>query len=188
MTKILVFYGSYRRGRVGIRLAERVVELAESAGAEAELVDAMKVGLPMLDLRFSDYAPGEAPKAMADLSAKISSADACLFVAGEYNGGPQPGLKNLVDHYYAEWSGKLCGVITYSSGRLSGVKSGYAWGAIMDKLGMLQVPGAPEVGSLQSALGPDGQFLGDEGLRIQKNVKKYLERLIYLTGKIRQDN
>lgn len=181
MTKVLVFYGSYRRGRVGIRLADRIVQQIRAAGSEAELIDAKAVDLPMLDLRYSDFAPGEAPQAMADLSAKISAASACILVAGEYNGGPQPGLKNLVDHFYAEWSGKLCGVVTYSSGRLAGVKSGYAWGAIVDKLGMLQVPGAPEVATLQKALGEDGEPQGEDGARLEKQLQAYCEKILTLT-------
>lgn len=185
MSKVLVFYGSYRRGRVGIRLAERIVSACLEAGAEAELIDAKAVNLPMLDLRYSDYAAGEAPRAMAELSAKITGADACIFVAGEYNGGPQPGLKNLVDHYFAEWSGKLGGVVTYSSGRLAGVKSGYAWGAILDKLGMMQVPGAPEVGSLQKALAEDGRPVGDDGARLEKQIHQYSAKVLKLAEKLK---
>ena len=63
---ILVLYGSYRRGRLGIRLADYLIRSFEGLGHRAELVDAKAVGLPMLDLRYSDYPAGEAPIVAAD--------------------------------------------------------------------------------------------------------------------------
>ncbi|WP_298394317.1 NAD(P)H-dependent oxidoreductase, partial [Sphingobium sp.] len=99
---ILVLYGSYRRGRLGIRLADYLIRGFERLGHKAQLVDAKAVDLPMLDLRYSDYPAGQAPAAMAQLADRLSAADAFVFVAGEYNRGMQPGLKNLVDHYLNE--------------------------------------------------------------------------------------
>ena len=68
---ILVFYGSYRRGRQGIKLARWIVEAVQARGDDAELIDAKIIDLPMLDRRFSDYPRGEAPPAMAELAARI---------------------------------------------------------------------------------------------------------------------
>jgi NAD(P)H-dependent FMN reductase len=55
---ILVLYGSYRRGRLGIRLADYMIDGFQALGHKAELVDAQAVGLPMLDLRYGDYPAG----------------------------------------------------------------------------------------------------------------------------------
>ncbi|KAB2856726.1 MAG: NADPH-dependent FMN reductase, partial [Sphingopyxis terrae] len=65
---ILVFYGSYRRDRQGIKLARWIVDSLDARGDRAELVDAMVVDLPMLDRRHSDFAVGEAPAAMDALA------------------------------------------------------------------------------------------------------------------------
>lgn len=101
--KVLIFYGSYRSDRRGIRLADYIVRKLGARGDDAELVDTKAVGLPMLDRMHKEYAPAGAPEAMASLGAKIRSADAFVFVTGEYNWGVQPGLKNLTDHYLEEW-------------------------------------------------------------------------------------
>lgn len=53
--RILVFYGSYRSDRMGIRLAQFVVEGFEGRGDDVELIDAKAVGLPMLDRMYKDY-------------------------------------------------------------------------------------------------------------------------------------
>ncbi|WP_420142649.1 NADPH-dependent FMN reductase, partial [Sphingomonas sp.] len=97
MARLLIFYGSYRRDRMGIRLADWLVAALAARGHDAELVDAKAVGLPMLDRMFKEYPEGQAPAAMATLAAKIEAADGFIFVTGEYNWGMQPGLKNLTD-------------------------------------------------------------------------------------------
>ena len=47
--RILVFYGSYRSDRMGIRLAQFVVEGFRARGDDVELIDAKAIGLPMLE-------------------------------------------------------------------------------------------------------------------------------------------
>ena len=101
--RILVLYGSYRSDRAGIRLANYLVRRLGERGANPVLIDAKAVGLPMLDRMYKEYPKGEAPPAMEALAEDIRTADAFLFVTGEYNWGMQPGLKNLTDHYLEEW-------------------------------------------------------------------------------------
>ena len=62
--RILVFYGSYRSDRMGIRLAQFVVEGLRGRGDDVELIDAKAVGLPMLDRMYKEYPKGEAPAAL----------------------------------------------------------------------------------------------------------------------------
>ncbi len=100
--RVLVLYGSYRRDRMGIRLANFIVEGFTRRGHDVELIDAKAVGLPMLDRMYKEYPAGEAPQALETLARKIVAADAFVFVTGEYNWGVQPGLKNLTDHFLEE--------------------------------------------------------------------------------------
>ena len=79
---ILVFYGSYRRDRQGIKLARWLVQAINDRGDRAELIDAREVNLPMLDRMYKEYPRGEAPPAMEELAAKIRAADGFLFVTG----------------------------------------------------------------------------------------------------------
>ncbi len=62
--RILVFYGSYRSDRTGIRLADYLVRGLAARGDDVELIDARAVGLPMLDRMYKEYPKGEAPAAM----------------------------------------------------------------------------------------------------------------------------
>ena len=74
---------------------------------------------------YKDYAKGEAPVAMEALASKIRTADAFIFVVGEYNWGMQPGLKNLTDHFLEEWFWRPAAIVSYSAGRLSGARSNF---------------------------------------------------------------
>src|SRR5262249_18727766 len=101
--RVLVFYGSYRSDRLGIRLADFIVAGLKARGRDVELIDAKAVGLPMLDRMFKEYPRGSAPATLEALASKIRAADAFVFITGEYNWGMQPGLKNLTDHFLEEW-------------------------------------------------------------------------------------
>jgi len=113
---ILVFYGSYRSGRMGIRLADYIVKRLKRRGEEVELVDARAINLPMLDRMYKEYKKGEAPAALEELARKIRAADGFVFVTGEYNWGVQPGLKNLTDHFLEEWFCRPAAIASYSAG------------------------------------------------------------------------
>jgi NAD(P)H-dependent FMN reductase len=112
--QILVFYGSYRSDRMGIRLAEFLVERLRRRGDAVELIDAKAVNLPMLDRMYKEYPPGKAPEQLQLLAGKIRDADGFVFVTGEYNWGMQPGLKNLTDHFLEEWFWRPAAIASYS--------------------------------------------------------------------------
>src|SRR3546814_1041694 len=107
----------------GIKLARWLVDAIDARGDRAELIDAKAVGLPMLDRMYKEYPKGEAPAAMEELAGKIRAADGFLFVTGEYNWGPQPGLKNLTDHFLEEWFWRPVAIACYSAGSIAGVRA-----------------------------------------------------------------
>src|SRR3981081_4282043 len=125
--RILVFYGSYRSDRMGIRLAQFLVEGLRGRGDDVELIDAKAVGLPMLDRMYKEHPKGQAPAALERLAGQIRDADGFVFISGEYNWGIQPGLKNLTDHFLEEWFWRPAPMARYSAGRLSGGRAGPAW-------------------------------------------------------------
>ena len=150
--EILVFYGSYRSHRMGIRLANFIVARIRARGDTAELIDAKDVSLPMLDRMYKEYPPGSAPRAMEALASKIRAADAFVFIVGEYNWGVQPGLKNLTDRFLEEWFWRPAAIASYSAGRLSGARSSVAWHGILSEMGMVVISSALAVGLIAETL------------------------------------
>ncbi len=179
--RILVLYGSYRSDRAGIRLADYAVRTLRARGADAELIDAQAVGLPMLDRMYKEYPAGEAPQAMEALAKKIRAADAFVFVAGEYNWGMQPGLKNLTDHFLEEWFWRPAGVVSYSAGRLGGARANVAWHGTLSEMGMVVVPSTVLVGPIGAAFDDTGAVTGDAGKALDRSFARFADDLAWWT-------
>ena len=175
--KFLVFYGSYRRDRMGIRLAEFVVDGFNTRGHDCELIDAKALDLPMLDRMYKEYPDGEAPAAMADLAQKIRDADGFVFVTGEYNWGMQPGLKNLTDHFLEEWFWRPAAIASYSAGRLGGARSNSAWHGTLSEMGMVVVSSTLTVGQIGKSLDADAQPTGEGGDALENSFGRFADDL-----------
>lgn len=179
--RILVFYGSYRVDRTGIRLADFIVTGLRVRGAAAELVDARVIGLPILDRMYKEYATGAAPAAMEALATRIRAADAFVFVVGEYNWGMQPGLKNLTDHFLEEWFWRPAAIASYSAGRLSGARSGALWHGTLSEMGMVVISSTLAVGPIAQTLSADGVPIGDPGLALARAFPRFADDLAWWT-------
>ncbi len=173
--RILVFYGSYRSDRMGIRLAHFVVEGLRSRGDDVELIDAREVGLPMLDRMYKEYPKGQAPAALEELAGKIRSADGFVFVTGEYNWGIQPGLKNLTDHFLEEWFWRPAAIASYSAGRFSGVRAATAWHGTLSEMGMVVISSSLAVGPIAQTLSADGKATGEGGKALEHAFPRFAD-------------
>ncbi len=177
--RILVFYGSYRRDRMGIRLARWLTAQLAARGCDAELIDAMAVGLPMLDRMYKEYPRGEAPEAMETLATKIKAADGFLFVTGEYNWGLQPGLKNLTDHFLEEWFWRPAAIASDSAGRLAGARSNSMWHPILSEMGMVVTSSTLTVGQIGQAIDADDQPQGEGGASLTRAFPRFADDLLW---------
>jgi NAD(P)H-dependent FMN reductase len=179
--RILVFYGSYRSDRMGIRLADYIVAGLRKRGDDVELIDAKAIGLPMLDRMYKEYAPGSAPPAMERLASNIRGADAFVFVTGEYNWGMQPGLKNLTDHFLEEWFWRPAAIASYSAGRISGARSGLLWHGTLSEMGLIVISSTLAVGPIAQTLNAEGQPLGQAGQSLDRSFIRFADDLAWWT-------
>jgi NAD(P)H-dependent FMN reductase len=178
-SRILVLYGSYRSDRMGIRLADYIVKGFEKRSEAPVLIDAKAVGLPMLDRMYKEYPKGEAPPAMEDLARKIRSADAFVFVTGEYNWGVQPGLKNLTDHFLEEWFWRPAAIASYSGGRLAGARSNSAWHGTLSEMGMVVISSTVTVGQIGQTLNEGGEPIGEAGKFLERSFSRFADDLAW---------
>ena len=179
--RILVLYGSYRSDRMGIRLADFIVAGLKARGADAELIDAKAIGLPMLDRMYKEYPPGSAPEALETLARKIRAADAFIFVTGEYNWGVQPGLKNLTDHFLEEWFWRPAAIASYSAGRIAGARSSLVWHGTLSEMGMVVVSSTLAVGPIGQALTAEGKPVGEAGQQLERAFVRFADDLAWWT-------
>jgi NAD(P)H-dependent FMN reductase len=176
---ILVFYGSYRSDRMGIRLANYIIANLNNRGCMAELIDAKAIGLPMLDRMYKEHAAGTAPPAMEVLAQKIRGADGFVFVVGEYNWGMQPGLKNLTDHFLEEWFWRPAAIASYSGGRFAGVRSGLLWHGTLAEMGMVVVSSSLAVGTIAKSLDESGQPRGEGGEALSSAFPRFADDFLW---------
>jgi NAD(P)H-dependent FMN reductase len=173
--RILVFYGSYRSDRMGIRLAHFVVEGFRARGDDVELIDAKQVGLPILDRMYKEYRKGEAPAVLEKLAGQIRDADGFVFITGEYNWGVQPGLKNLTDHFLEEWFWRPAAIASYSAGRFAGARAAIAWHGTLSEMGMVVVSSTISAGPIAQSLSEDGKPTGDGGKALASAFPRFAD-------------
>ncbi|WP_258725829.1 NADPH-dependent FMN reductase [Cellulomonas sp. NS3] len=118
-TRLAVVVGSTRPGRRGRAVADWVADVA--AGHDAvvtgrtvvEVLDLADHPLPLLDepvpAMFGSYAHEHTRR----WSAAVDRFDAYVVVTPEYNHSLPAALKNAIDHLYAEWNGKVAGIVGY---------------------------------------------------------------------------
>jgi NAD(P)H-dependent FMN reductase len=179
MSNILVFYGSYRSDRMGIRLAQYVVERLRRRGDDVELIDAKAVDLPILDRMYKEYPKGQAPERLEQLAGKIRGADGFVFITGEYNWGVQPGLKNLTDHFLEEWFWRPAAIVSYSAGRLAGARAATVWHGTLSEMGMVVISSTIAVGPIGQTLSIEGHPTGDSGQALDQAFPRFADDLTW---------
>src|ERR1700760_1587766 len=177
--RILVFYGSYRSDRMGIRLAEFVVQRLGHRGDDVELIDAKAIDLPMLDRMYKEYPKGEAPAKLEELANKIRTADGFVFITGEYNWGIQPGLKNLTDHFLEEWFWRPAAIASYSGGRFAGARAALAWHGTLSEMGMVVISSSIAVGPIAQTLSAEGKPIGEGGKALAHAFPRFADDLLW---------
>ncbi|RZF61254.1 NADPH-dependent oxidoreductase [Sphingomonas populi] len=179
--RILIFYGSYRSDRQGIKLARFLVDGFAARGADVELIDAKAIDLPMLDRMYKEYRPGTAPARLEALAGKIRAADAFVFVTGEYNWGIQPGLKNLTDHFLEEWFWRPAAIASYSAGRFAGARAATAWHGTLSEMGMVVTSTLLAVGGIGGAFDAEGVPTGEGGAAAARAFPRFADDLAWWT-------
>jgi NAD(P)H-dependent FMN reductase len=153
---IPVIYGSVRRERQGIRAARYIARALQARGANAVLVDPLEYKLPLLDLMYKEYPPGEAPEVLEKLATLFRAADGFVVVSGEYNHGVPPALSNLLDHFLEEYFWRPAGIVCYSGGRFSGVRAAVQLRSMLAEMGMVTIPTELPFGQVQHAFDENG--------------------------------
>lgn len=125
MAKLEIIVASTRPGRAGLPIGQWVYGEAVAHGGfeEVELVDLAEVNLPLLDEPHHPRLGQYTNQHTLDWSAKISEADAFVFVMPEYNHGFTAPLKNAIDYLHQEWRYKPVGLVSYGGSVAGGTRA-----------------------------------------------------------------
>jgi NAD(P)H-dependent FMN reductase len=153
---IVVFYGSVRSARQGIKAARFILGQCRGRGHEVDLIDPLEYPLPLLDKMYKEYVPNEAPEVLQGLARLIIPADAYIVVSGEYNHTVPPALTNLMDHFLEEYFWKPSAIVCYSAGAFGGVRAAMTLRAMLAEMGMASIPSLLPIPRVQDAFQDDG--------------------------------
>jgi len=170
----LVFLGSVRRDRLGLRVARFVLDACRSRGHAATLVDPMELNFPLLDRMYKEYPPGTAPEAMQRLAGQLRSADGYIVVSAEYNHSIPPALSNTLDHFLEEYARRPSGIVCYSAGPFGGVRAAMQLRAMLAELGTSSIPTLFPVPTAGQALSEEGEPTDPKA---HERIGKFLDEL-----------
>jgi NAD(P)H-dependent FMN reductase len=113
--------------------------LAANSGIELEVIDVRDVTLPFYDL---PVPPAKAlrqysSEAERALGARLDAADGYVVVTNEFNHGYSAALKNVLDHYFAEFEHKPVAFIGY--GNVGGARAIEQLRQVVAELNMVSV-------------------------------------------------
>lgn len=181
--KIVVFYGSVRSERQGIKAARFIVRKCRDRGHEVALIDPIEYPLPLLDKMYKEYRSGEAPEVLRRMADLIIPADAYIVVSGEYNHTIPPALANLMDHFLEEYFWKPSAIVCYSAGSFGGVRASIALRSMLAEMGTSSIPSVLAIPKVQDAFDEDGTLRDDS---YQARAEQFLEELEWYAGALRE--
>jgi NAD(P)H-dependent FMN reductase len=180
--KIVVFYGSVRSGRQGIRAARFVVNQLTQRGHGVALIDPLEYQLPLLDKMYKEFDPGKAPELLQKMADRIIPADAYVVVSGEYNHSVPPALANLLDHFLDEYFYKPSAIVCYSAGSFGGVRASIALRPMLAEMGMSSIPSVFPVPKVQNAFSEEGVPTDEKTF---ERAKRFFDELEWYAGALK---
>ncbi|MDN3351141.1 NAD(P)H-dependent oxidoreductase [Actinomadura sp. DC4] len=167
MAKLEIIIASTRPGRVGLPIGQwtETQALAHGGFAEIELVDLAEVNLPFMDEPNHPRLGQYTHQHTRDWSAKVSEADAFVFVIPEYNYGYTAPLKNAVDYLHNEWHYKPAGLVSYG-GVAAGTRSAQMFKQVLTTLKVTPVVEAVAVPFAGKFIDEEENFVPDEGVGV----------------------
>lgn len=182
MPRLSIVIASTRPGRTGLPVAQWFIEQAKRHGGfELDIADLKELNLPLLDEpkhpRLGQYEQAHTK----EWSARVTAADAFVFVTPEYNHAPPPALLNAIDFLVREWAYKPVGFVSYG-GVSGGIRAVQILKQVMVGLKCMPLPEGvmlPFVANMME----DGALKHSEA--IEKAAKLMLDELVRWSGALR---
>lgn len=177
---IVVISGSPRPQRTSHQVALEIVNrISNKENINVKLLDVREANFPNLDYIYKKNP--SANESMKNFSEAIAASDGIIIVSPEYNGSFSGALKNAIDYFYGEFSKKVIGVVSVSTGKMGGIRAVMDLQKLILALGAFPLPKyltTPEVQNLFS-----NGVLIDE--RYAKQMDDFLNELLWLTEAVK---
>jgi len=178
--KLHVLIASTRPSRVGPALAawfEAEAKLHD--GFDTELVDLASFALPVFDEPEHPLKQQYQHEHTKRWAAKVSEADAFIFVLPEYDYFPPSSLVNAIQYLAKEWNYKPLGLLSYSTGISGGLRSAQITKLLATSVKMMPMAETLAIPFLNRFINDNGKFVGDE--HAKKSATGLLDELLKWT-------
>lgn len=108
--KILGIGASLRKNSTSTKILQMTLKECQKYGAIIGIVDLRQIELPI----FSPNKPKEITENVRKINDEVIESDAFILATPDYHGSMSGGMKNFLDYYWYEFSGKLFGYIVSS--------------------------------------------------------------------------
>ncbi|HEX3791030.1 MAG TPA: NAD(P)H-dependent oxidoreductase [Pseudonocardiaceae bacterium] len=184
MSRLEIVIASTRPGRIGPTVAQWFDQEAKAHGgfADVELVDLAEMNLPFMDEPHHPRLAKYTHQHTRDWSAKVTEADAFVFVMPEYNYGYNAELKNAIDFLHNEWKYKPVGLVSYG-GVAAGTRAAQQIKQVVTTLKMMPLAEAVSIPFVH-------QFINEEEGLVPNDVmaasaKAMLDELVRVSEALR---
>jgi azobenzene reductase len=108
--KLLGIGSSLRKNSSSNKLLKMVLDKSQRYGANTSIIELNKINFPI----FNPNKPNEISEDIKKINEQIINADAFILATPDYHGSMSGGMKNFLDYYWYEFSGKIFGYIVSS--------------------------------------------------------------------------
>jgi FMN reductase len=108
--KLLGIGSSLRKNSSSNKILKIVLEKSQRYGANTSIIELSKMNFPI----FNPNKPKEISEDIKKINDQIIKADAFILATPDYHGSMSGGMKNFLDYYWYEFSGKIFGYIVSS--------------------------------------------------------------------------
>ncbi|MDR4511771.1 MAG: NAD(P)H-dependent oxidoreductase [Nitrososphaeraceae archaeon] len=108
--KILGIGSSLNKKSTSTRILQITLEKSRKYGATVSLLNLREFNLPI----FNPNKPRETTHDIIKINEEVNESDAFILATPDYHGSMSGGMKNFLDYYWYEFSGKLFGYIVSS--------------------------------------------------------------------------
>lgn len=169
LAKIVIFVGSVRTDRQGIKVAKLFESKLVERGHTVSIIDPVESQLPLLDKMFKEL---ESPnKELQKLHNIINESDGFLPITPEYNHSISSALKNTIDYFQEEYFFKPTGIVSYSVGGFGGIIAAQHLRIIFAELGAPAISSSLPISKVQDVV-------DDAGNLKDKKYASHIERFL----------
>lgn len=162
MYKLKIISATVREGRKGPVIGRWITEIARgNTEFDVEFIDLGELNLPLMDEPNHPSLQQYEREHTKMWSEKIKSADAFVFVTGEYNFGYPAPLRNALEYLVKEWGYKAAGIVSYG-GVSAGTRAANALKSDLSTLGMVPLTLAVHIPMFSKKINENDEFEAEE--------------------------